>query len=60
MEFYVPMGFIYSLRSSPFESAPRAGLGAAFIAYTSIGGLMSFGTKTERALRGASNTITWC
>ena len=50
------MGFIYSLRSSPFESVPGAGLGAASIAYTSIGGLMSFGTQNERALQGASNT----
>ena len=50
------MGSIYSLRSSPFESVPRAGLGAASIAYTSTGGLMSFGTEPERALQGTSNT----
>ena len=56
MLVYVPVGFIYSLRSIPFECAPQAGLGVASIDYTSTGGLMSFGTHTERALWGASNT----
>lgn len=46
---------ISSSISSPLESAPRTGLGAASIAYTEAGGSMSFGTQTSRdTLRGAS------